>query len=218
MSLVLEALRRVEKADGKPGSVGVAVSSYRPRGPRRSSVAPLLLGLGTGGVFVYFFGPATGIPNGLNEPRVPEAVAAVEAAPRLPVSKPMPSPPVEGTRVERPGDVRRFNDSGLSDPAAKGERGLNRSSSGPAARPVATLLDARTPAPLILQAVSERDSRPIAVINDQLVKEGDLMGGVRIVRIGADSVEVLLENGTKSTVRFAPPPPAPSPSPSLELR
>jgi hypothetical protein len=67
---------------------------------------------------------------------------------------------------------------------------------------------------LILQAISERDSRPIAVINDQLVREGDLFEGARILRIGAESVDVRLENGKAATVRFAPPPPeVPSPTP-----
>ncbi len=69
--------------------------------------------------------------------------------------------------------------------------------SGPIARP-----------PLILQAISERDSRPVAVINDQLVREGDLFEGARVLRIGAESVDVLLENGKTATVRFAPPPPS----------
>ncbi len=63
-----------------------------------------------------------------------------------------------------------------------------------------------TPA-LVLQAISERDSRPIAIINDQLVREGDKVGPARVLRIGPDSVEVLLENGRHDTVRFAPPPP-----------
>ena len=73
--------------------------------------------------------------------------------------------------------------------------------------------DLKTPAPLILQAISERDSRPVAIINDQLVREGDLIGRTRVVRIHSDSVDVLLENGTKEAVRFAPPPPETSPTP-----
>jgi hypothetical protein len=64
---------------------------------------------------------------------------------------------------------------------------------------------------LTLQAISERDSYPIAIINDQLLKEGDMIGGIRILRIDSDSVDVLLESGQGETVRF-PPPPAPSPS------
>ena len=68
---------------------------------------------------------------------------------------------------------------------------------------------------LVLQAISERDSQPIAIINDQLVKEGDKLGQVRVLRIGSDSVDVLLENGRNETVRFAlPPPPLPEDSPS----
>jgi hypothetical protein len=65
----------------------------------------------------------------------------------------------------------------------------------------------------VLQAISERDSRPIAVISDQLVKEGDLVGGARVLKIGGDSVEVLLASGLKEVVRFLPPPSDPTPSP-----
>jgi hypothetical protein len=64
----------------------------------------------------------------------------------------------------------------------------------------------------VLQAISERDSHPIAIINDLLVKEGDRLGPVRILRIGSESVEVLLGDGTRDTVRFAPPPPDPTPT------
>ena len=67
---------------------------------------------------------------------------------------------------------------------------------------------------LILQAISERDSRPIAIINDQLVMEGDKIGPARVLRIGSESVEVALENGQHETVRFAPPPPPLPPDPS----
>jgi sRNA-binding protein len=81
--------------------------------------------------------------------------------------------------------------------------------------------EAREGAPrtvLVLQAISERDSHPIAVINDQLVKEGDRVGAARVLHIGSDSVELVLENGQRDTVRFAPPPPpmpdaSPTPSP-----
>ncbi len=68
---------------------------------------------------------------------------------------------------------------------------------------------------LILQAISERDSYPIAIINDQLVKEGDMIGQTRILRIDSDSVDVLLESGQAESIGFDPPP-APTPSPSSD--
>ena len=52
MSLVIEALRRVEKTDARAGSIGAAVASYRPVPRPRRSVIPLLLGLLAGGAMV----------------------------------------------------------------------------------------------------------------------------------------------------------------------
>ena len=83
--------------------------------------------------------------------------------------------------------------------------------------PKSETLAATAPAPeaLVLQAISERDARPIAIISDQLVHEGDLLGRTRIVRIGTESVDVLLGNGRREVIRFAPPP---EHTPSPEIR
>ena len=197
MSLVIEALRRVEKTDARTGSLGAAVASYRPsRRPRRSAV-PLLLGLVTGGALAFVFGSES-----RNTPRVSAHSVDEPSAPRphrLKGAAGLP-PPLIIEPVGVPQEVKTSSAPGS----------LPRAAASPAP-PVAT-------PSLVLQAISERDSHPIAIINDQLVKEGDKLGSVRVKRIGADSVEVLLENGKSDTVRFAPPPPpapeaSPSPSP-----
>lgn len=192
MSLVLEALRRVEKSDARPGSVGVVVASYGPPKRRRGVVLPLLLGLATGVVLIFVARPQTHTVT----PRQ-EAASRETTLPRVnhSVSAAMPESPAlqTGPRPATPSEAPAF---------ARAEK---TKTPGPAisVRP-----------PLILQAISERDSRPIAVINDQLVREGDLFEGARILRIGAESVDVRLENGKAATVRFAPPPPeVPSPTP-----
>jgi hypothetical protein len=65
------------------------------------------------------------------------------------------------------------------------------------AAPFAAALPAATPrglvaaAPaLVLQAISERDGRPVALINDRLLREGDEIEGARLVKIDAASVEI----------------------------
>lgn len=201
MSLVIEALRRVEKTDARTGSIGASVASYRPPARPRSSLVPLLLGVLTGGALVSLLSP-----QGAKAP----ADARAGEEPSLP--------------------TRPKGAAGLPPPLIL----------GPAATPVEPRLaavaadDASTPAPverrplsppalttpaLVLQAISERDGRPIAMISDQLVREGDKLGRIRVTRIGSESVEVLLENGQYDTVRFAPPPPPePSPSPSPDPR
>ncbi len=207
MSLVLDALRRVEKADAHPGSVGVAVASYRPlRRPHRSW-APLLLGLIVGGVAVLLFGPSAG---------------------RLGTGEALPAGSA-GTAASNGRPARALGGAGLPPPlildataAAVGPQSPSDAREPAATRrsPTSPRLDSVAPAEpvaavsrgLVLQAISERDSHAIAVISDQLVKEGDLIGKARVLKIGVDTVEVLLEGGRRELIRFqAPPDPTPTP-------
>lgn len=205
MSLVLEALRRVEKTDGRPGSVGVAIPSYRPARPRaRRSWWPLLLGIGTG-AFLLLPWPRT-------RPAAPGEVersssSPPSSAPALAASVPVTTPvaPAAGVLAQPTRSAPSAGPSSIAGEATPAPRTTARPRATPS-RPA--------PAPaLVLQAVSERDSKPIAIVSDRLVREGDLIDGVRIMKIGADSVEVLMMDGTRELVRFAPPPPVATPTP-----
>jgi hypothetical protein len=57
------------------------------------------------------------------------------------------------------------------------------------------------PAELRLTAISQRDGRPMALINDRLVFEGDSFDGVRVLRIGDVEVEVEVR-GVRRVLRF----------------
>jgi hypothetical protein len=52
-----------------------------------------------------------------------------------------------------------------------------------------------------LSAISEKDGRPVALINDHLVFEGDSVDGVKILRIGEAEVEVEVR-GRRRVLRF----------------
>ena len=184
MSLVLEALRRVETKDAAAG-VAVAVAPSRPARVWRGPALPLLLGLGAGAIMVMTFGP---------EAAELTVVGTPVATPAPVIRSRRPLPPM---RIARP--VASFS-SGM------------KSSPSPARDQAPVDVGGAKP-PLVLQAISERDAQPIAIINDQLVKEGGQIGGILILKIGSDSVDVRLENGKRDTVRFAPPPPGTSPSP-----
>lgn len=211
MSLVIEALRRVEKTDARAGSVAAAVASYRPVPRPRGSVIPLLLGLLTGGTVVFLLGAqgrnAVDPGAGADEAAVVPRTRPLKGAAGLP-------PPLIIEAPARPQDARAPTAMEPRPAALAASRTVEQGLGGPvpAARPS-----------LVLQAISERDSRPIAIINDHLVREGEKLGAVRVLRIGADSVEVQLENGQHDTVRFAPPPPpaaaeaSPSPTPDPRL-
>jgi hypothetical protein len=63
-------------------------------------------------------------------------------------------------------------------------------------------LAARTADPeLRLQAISERDGQPIAIINDHLVHVGDEVDGMRVLAIRAAEVDVEVR-GRRATLRF----------------
>lgn len=199
MSLVLDALRRVEKPDARTGSVGVAVPSYRPLRRKQRSWAPLLLGLIVGGVAVLLFGPSRG------------SLGTREALPAGSASSGQPLRALGGAGLPPPlildataATVRPESPTDAREPA-----GTRRSPTSPRFDSVApTGPVTAVPGGLVLQAISERDSHAIAVISDQLVKEGDLIGKARVLRIGADTVEVLLEGGRRELIRFPIPPDA----------
>ena len=59
------------------------------------------------------------------------------------------------------------------------------------------------PAPddLRLNAITRRDGRPVALVNDRLVFEGDSFDGVKVLRIGEAEVEVEVR-GQRRVLRF----------------
>jgi len=52
-----------------------------------------------------------------------------------------------------------------------------------------------------LQAISERDGQPIAMINDHLVRVGDELEGMRVLAIRVDEVDIEVR-GRRTTLRF----------------
>jgi hypothetical protein len=158
---------------------------------------------------VFLFGEPSPSPESVNAQSGEAASVPVARSRHLKGAAGLPPPLIVET-VVRPVETRPASDQGKDLRAASSPVDPDRR---PGASQRAVVV---TPA-LVLQAISERDSHPIAMINDQLVREGDKLGQVRVLKIGADAVEVLLENGQPDTVRFAPPPPPvpePSPSPS----
>lgn len=206
MSLVLEALRRVEKPGGRTGSVGAAVASFTPAPKRRGISIPLFLGLAAGAIVFLLFdrpvrrateGSMTALPGGS-----PPAFAAFPSKGGASLPPPLIRDLPLAPRTSTLGATRRV--AALPAPIPSRAADLGRKELKPSA-------------PLVLQAISERDSHPIAVISDQLVREGDQLGAVRVLRIGAEFVDIRLDNGLTETLRFpvAPPPEA---SPSLAIR
>jgi hypothetical protein len=60
---------------------------------------------------------------------------------------------------------------------------------------------ARPDADLRLNAITERDGQPVALIDGRLVREGDRIDGIHVLHIGAAEVEVEFR-GRRRTLRF----------------
>ena len=65
----------------------------------------------------------------------------------------------------------------------------------PIAAPMAPAVELR------LTAISEREGRPVAVVNDRVVGEGDHVDGARVLRIAPTEVDVEV-GGARRTLRF----------------
>jgi hypothetical protein len=67
--------------------------------------------------------------------------------------------------------------------------------------PVSTPPAAPAPRPVSLQAITARDGKPMALVNDRLMGEGDEIEGIRALAIRADEVDVEVD-GRRRTLRF----------------
>jgi hypothetical protein len=188
VSLILEALKKIER-EKDVAARGFSVHAATPwpsrhRGP---------LGLVVGGLLLVAAGVAAGfyVRTGTTPAErsaagasastaVPPASTAVAAsAPPAYVPGPPPSAPAV-TRSALPPTPAR--DAAPAPPA-----------------PAPTTAPAERP--LRLQAISAQDGRPVAVVNEQVVHEGDTVDGARVLRIGPGEVEVEVL-GRRRTLTF----------------
>ena len=191
MSLILEALKKLEREKGAPDR-GFLVLAHLPgaTAPQRWWVAAAVASLAViavvaGGLVWWRAGAGRG-------PAAPPATApeamrrpAAESAPQTPiaaapatVSAPAPQPRV----VAPPREPQRAARAAAPRPA-------------PADSPEPAAVE------LHLNAISRQDGAPVAIINDRLVREGDSFDGVRILRIGEAEVEVEVR-GVRRVIGF----------------
>jgi len=177
VSLVLEALKKLDREKGRDerGFVVMAAAPWPTRAARRWP-AWAALGIATAG-----------------------AVAAVLALRTTPAPAALPAPPVAATAVVEPPRAAVV----APRPAASVAATVLATKA-----PAATLAAAPSPlAPrpadpeLRLQAISERDGQPIAIINDHLVRVGDEVDGIRVLAIRGAEVDVEVR-GRRTTLRF----------------
>lgn len=211
MSLILDALRKLEREKGAH-EPGVLVVGSVPWG-EHSRTRRLLLGAGA--VLALALAVLAGWLMRRN-PTPPDAAHPAVAASPTPVTAsvapaPVPAtpsptaltqeeqaPPAPPLRLSHPPLVERPA-SAPDRAAAAGEPKPEVAApapGAPAAAPSATVTDE-----LRLSAISRRDGKPVALINDRLVFEGDSFDGVRVIRIGEAEVEVEVK-GQRRVLRF----------------
>ena len=189
MSLILDALKKLEreKQTTPRGFLVVAPGAWAGRGRGVSLVAgALLVGLVLGAVSIAAYGRMT------RAAVAPPAAGEKEPAAAPPVYTPapvltLPSPRVRVARSAPPTTL----------PAAVAGTVTSPPTDAPAVSP------AVSPGPEgpRLQAISEQDGRPVAVIDERIMREGDELGGVKVLRIGADEVEIE-HQGRRRILRF----------------
>jgi len=180
VSLIFEALKKLDREKKTPER-GFLVVGGAPLPGRRLHVPALLLLLAAaaGGGFLIARAlrpaPPLATPTTTAPTPAPAPVTVRQLAP------PAPLPP---------------------ETVAPAVSGLPRAADPPAARaPVPTPEAAAPPkaAPeFALQAVADQDGHPVAIVNGQLVRVGDLVDGARVLRIDPEEVE--LEQGGRRLV------------------
>jgi hypothetical protein len=173
MSLILEALKKIEREKQAPERGVVVLASVARAGePQR----------GSRGAWVAVAVALVCAVAGAGLLRRPRAEAPLPAVTQAPATArrtlDAAPPPIALAPVA---------------PAVKPARAM---------APVAsTAPPAVAPAPLRLSAIGSRDGVPVAVINDEIVQVGDVVNGATVVSIGTGSVEVEVD-GQRRQVSF----------------
>jgi hypothetical protein len=205
VSLILDALRKLERDRDRADPGVVVVGPVRWHGVEGSRRVPFLAGaivavcvLAGAALLLARRSPSPASPAstatatdalGSAEPAAPAgrpAPAPANAAPAAPASRPALGPAPASRRLAVPETTVPGSPAGPLTATAEEPR------VGPAPA---------TPERLQLMAISERDGQPVAIISDHLVREGDSFDGVKVLRIGATEVEVD-DRGRRRVLKF----------------
>lgn len=197
MSLIFEALKKLEREKRAPEQ-GVVVVAHSAWPARRAARLPLAAGAIAAlalGVFLgrWLLAPAA----------TPGAPITTAPATTLALSDARPAPTMLSARSSAPNPVPAQPEATTPPAAAPTPVPVTRIAASATSVPAATTLPSAVPAtpPLTLEAIAERDGVPVALIDGQLVREGDMLGGALIVRIGTDAVELEID-GQRRRITF----------------
>jgi hypothetical protein len=196
LSLILEALKKLEREKQAPEK-GFLVVAHVPwamgsrGGPRGLVTTGVVLAMGAAAAGFWLARRGGAVARDAPSPAPTASSAPAPAsAPVTQAARP-PLPPSNLTMPSLP--APRQSHPGVAPP---------RATSAPKATPrSAAASPAATDVELRLNAISAQDGRPVAILNDRLVREGDVFEGIRVLRIGEAEVEVEVK-GRKRIVTF----------------
>ncbi len=197
MSLILDALKKLER-DREAREPNVLVVGSVPWGTRARSRLPLAAA-GAAVVLVALVAFALWPRNPTARPAA--ATPTPAPSPASPSTAARPTLPPHTTAAPAPGMTtapaprRPSVPSGRPDSAEPAEAGETPAGAAAAGRATSETDE------LHLTAISQRDGRPVALINDRLVFEGDGFDGIKVLHIGDAEVEVEVR-GVKKVLRF----------------
>jgi len=194
LSLIYDALKKLDREKQVPerGFLVVSQKPWPTRGRRGWALA------GAAGLCLAAVGLATAWwVHGRMAGAPPTGAAA--AAPRVPETAPSALP----TRASQATVASRSEPAVPPPPvsAVPATTGTAPPASAPPTLPTAPVVTTPAPPGLVLQAISQRDGQPVALLSDRLVREGDSFDGVRVLRIGDEEVEVEVD-GERRVIRF----------------
>jgi hypothetical protein len=195
VSLILDALKKLERERDAPerGFLVVAQQSW-PSGAARRWTRPagwLAAAVVAGGAAsAAFLWPGRQAVSLARAPSASTSVAPLGGGDGLVAGRSASAGPagsaVAGTVPPQAGaafpEVRSPTAAASADAPAPGGSATETTAAKPHATDVADALQ--------LQAVSEQDGQPVAVVNGQLVRVGDRIGSATVVRISATEVEL----------------------------
>jgi hypothetical protein len=220
VSLILEALRKLDR-DRSTAEPGVVVVGAQPWPAARRAPRLALLALASGALLALGFwlgahprkaAPApTPSPGGELE-RTERQETGIEApigsheARRTGARATLPPPTVRealpATETTLTTPAQPEHPSRAKQLHAAPETDASVETASPSAQDdIATPSRRTTGALPRLQAIGHRDSRPIAILEERVMGEGDEFDGVKVIQIGETTVEIEV-SGQRHTLRF----------------
>jgi hypothetical protein len=201
LSLIFEALKKLDREKQAPERGFLVVGASGWGASRRARMLPIAAALGAAGLAGFVFAQWAQRPR-VEPVRTAPIPSAVPAASVAPSSVAPPTAPPSTYVAPYPPAVARGGPPPATAPRTAERRDpATASPPTPAVAAAAAAAAAPVEPTFTLQAVTEQNGQPVAIVNGQLVRVGDTVEGAQVLRIDAQAVE-LEKGGRRIVVSF----------------